>query len=488
MQTSNTALHYEKVDKQFLKELRLVLADHQITLDQDANSSLSTGPLGSFRAFSSAQFLDIRSELIVRPENTDQVASVVSLAHKWKISITPYGSGTGVMGGTSPVYQGILLDLRRLNAVISVDPISHTVTAQSGIILEILHNHLSDYGFMIGHDPWSQPIATLGGAISTNGVGYLAAKHGTMGEQVLGLTVVLANGQILRDKKTSKDSMGPDTKHLFIGSEGTIGIITEATIRIYPLPEYFELISFSFPSFTDGYQAILDMHKLTVSPSMLDFTEEIDSNVMPSYHEIYLHLAFEGSHAIVNTTIDETYKICSQYNGIRMDSVRSTEFWNTRHAPAEVYKSTLNLPVIERRERNSRWRKDYLHVTIPPSQILAYREECKVITDRYGCKVTEWSIWGRPEFFSLIVGEPQPANTFPRAMESVINELLMSALAFDGTIEYCHGVGLKLSHLIHEEQGTKKAVLTLLKQSLDPHNVLNPGKLGYSYPGDLHHS
>jgi len=92
------------------------------------------------------------------------------------------------------------------------------------------------------------------------------------------------------------------------------------------------------------------------------------------------------------------------------------------------------------------------------------------------------------EFFSLIVGEPQPANTFPRAMESVINELLMSALAFDGTIEYCHGVGLKLSHLIHEEQGTKKAVLTLLKQSLDPHNVLNPGKLGYSYPGDLHHS
>jgi len=488
VQTTNTPFHYEKVDEQFLKELRHLLADHQITLDQGANFSLSTGPLGSFRAFRSSQFLDIESEIIVRPESTDQVADVVSLAHKWKIPIVPYGSGTGVMGGTSPVYRGILLDLRSLNSVLNVDPISHTVTAQSGLVLEHLQDHLGEYGFMIGHDPWSQPIATLGGAISTNGVGYLAAKYGTMGDQVLGLTVVLANGQVIRDKKTSKDSMGPDTKHLFIGAEGTIGIITEATVRIYPIPEYFELLSFSFQSFAQGYQAILDMQRLTVSPSMLDFTEEMDSNVMPSYHEIYLHLAFEGSPAILETAIDETYRICSKYDGTRLDLVRSREFWDTRHASAEAYKASLNLPVAERRERHSSWRKDYLHVTIPPSLVLAYRAKCEAITDHYGCTVTEWSVWGRPEFFSFIVGEPQPGNKIDGTMDTIIDELLMAALAFGGTIEYCHGVGLKLSHLIHEEQGAKKAVLNLLKHSLDPHNILNPGKLGYFYPGDLYHS
>lgn len=485
MQTSEVDSNYQHVDERFIEALRQLVPDSQITLDQSTISSLSTGPLGTFRAFRAALFLEIFCEIIVHPETTDQVASIVSLAHEWKIPIIPYGSGTGVMGGTNPVYNGVLLDLRRLNQVVAFDPISHTCTAQAGLVLGNLQSYLAEHGFMIGHDPWSQPIASLGGAISTNGVGYLATKYGPMGDQVLGLTAVLANGQVIVDKRTSKDSMGPETKHLFIGSEGTMGIITEATIRIYPIPEYFKLVSFCFQSFSEGYDAILKIRSLTLPPSMIDFAEETDPDITPPKNEITLHLAFEGTQLMVDITIAAATRICLQYNGKRLEFAQSNEFWNTRHNSAHTYQSTLDLPLNERRERHSRWRKDYLHVTIPPSQLLAYREKCEAITNLHGSTVTEWSIWGRPEFFSLIVGEPKP-NTTHEHMGALIDELLIAAIAFGGTIEYCHGIGLKLSHLIHQEQGSKQTVLRILKHALDPHNILNPGKLGHSYPGELY--
>ena len=199
MQREETPSSYHPVDGQFITALRRIIADGQITLDADTLTTLSTGPLGTFRAFDAAPLLNTVSEIAVHPNTTAQVASIVSLAGQWQIPIMPYGSGTGVMGGASPIYGGILLDLRRLDQIVDFDPISHTITAQSGTILGDLQNYLSEHGFMIGHDPWSQPIASLGGAISTNGVGYLASKYGPMGDQGLGLTVVLANGSVIID-------------------------------------------------------------------------------------------------------------------------------------------------------------------------------------------------------------------------------------------------------------------------------------------------
>lgn len=482
MQKGEPASEYHQIDEQFMMALRQIISEEQITLDVDALSSLSTGPLGVFRAFQTAPLLSTSGEIAVHPETTAQVASIVSLAQQWKIPVIPYGSGTGVMGGTSPVYKGILLDLRRLDQIVDFDPISHTITAQSGSILGNLQNYLEEQGFMIGHDPWSQPIASLGGAISTNGVGYLAAKYGPMGDQVLGLTVVLANGEVIVDKRTSKDSMGPETKNLFIGAEGTLGVITEATIRIYPIPEYFKLISFSFDSFSEGYDAILQIRNLTVPPSMIDFAEEIYPETDPINHDISLHLAFQGSRAIVDASAEEALTICLKYNGMVLNPAISDKFWETRHDTAAVYQATLQLPLAERRERHSNWRKDYLHVTIPPSQVLAYREKCNSIAKLYSTTVTEWSIWGKPEFFSFIIGEPQYENSQPQSMGVMIDELLQAALTYGGTIEYCHGVGLKLSHLVHEEQESKRPTLYQIKRSLDPQNILNPGKLGYAYP------
>ena len=488
MQREETPSSYHPVDGQFITALRQIITDGQITLDADTLTTLSTGPLGTFRAFDAAPLLNTVSEIAVHPDTTAQVASIVSLAGQWQIPIMPYGSGTGVMGGASPIYGGILLDLRRLDQIVDFDPISHTITAQSGAILGDLQNYLSEHGFMIGHDPWSQPIASLGGAISTNGVGYLASKYGPMGDQVLGLTVVLANGSVIIDKNTSKDSMGPDTKNLFIGSEGTLGVITEATIRIYPIPECFRIVSFSFESFSNGYNAILRMQTLTTPPSMIDFAEEIDLDHDYPNRKITLHMAFQGSNEIVEISIQKALSLCAQYNGHLLDQSVSDEFWNTRHDTATSYQATLKLPLAERQKRHSSWRKDYLHVTIPPSQILAYRDACKSITANYGSLVTEWSIWGRTEFFSFIVGEPQYDDGHSHSMSTMIDELLLTAVQFGGTIEYCHGIGLKLSHLVRREQESKAPLMSLIKRSLDPNHILNPGKLGYDYPPPDAHS
>jgi alkyldihydroxyacetonephosphate synthase len=144
----------------------------------------------------------------------------------------PYGGGSGLMGGALSIRPCVVVDLSALNRIIEVDSESRSARVQAGLVLEALERRLNDEGYILGHDPWTVPVATVGGAISTNSVGYRAGVYGSMGDQVLGLEAVLPNGEILRTRAVEKSSAGIDLKALFIGGEGCFGIITEATIRI----------------------------------------------------------------------------------------------------------------------------------------------------------------------------------------------------------------------------------------------------------------
>ena len=185
----------------------------------------------------------------VIPISADEVQRVVRLANAEKIPLVPFGGGSGLMGGALSIRSGIVLDLRRMNRIVEIDNEARVAHVQAGVVLEALDQELNRAGFILGHDPWTVPVATVGGAISTNSVGYRAGIYGSMGEQVLGLEAVSPIGEIYRTRAVAKHSAGIDLNSLLVGGEGCFGVITEATIRIFPKPEAQLLSGYRFASF-----------------------------------------------------------------------------------------------------------------------------------------------------------------------------------------------------------------------------------------------
>ena len=437
-------------------------------LDRYSGDALSPS-----RAFSAENSFERLADVVVRPASTMEVSTVLKLANEFQTPVIPYGGGTGVMGGTVPTAGGIILDLQRMNKIISINPTDMTAEVEAGVVLEDFENILFDLGLMPGHDPYSVPIATVAGTISTNGVGYRAGAHGTMGDQVVALEAVLPSGQIMKTRAVPNQSSGPSLKHLFIGSEGVFGIITKACVRVFRLPESQVFQSVAFDTFQQGFNAATEIFALGVRPTLVDLTEE-DTGII-------FHMLFEGFQEGVAANEKRALRVCSQLGGRMLGPGPTTTYWETRRQSAESYKvSALGKP---RSVRWSRWRSrrgfDYLHLGLPISQVLEYRRRCDNMMAKAGLRVTEYAIWSRPELFSmLIVPKSGTAATSRKRLEETVQQMLELAQDMGGVMEYCHGVGVKLNHLLAREMGVGQEVVQAIKQALDPNNIMNPGKLG----------
>ncbi|HJN88054.1 MAG: FAD-binding oxidoreductase [Dehalococcoidia bacterium] len=454
----------------------------QSLADIVGQANLLTGPydldrysadaLTPFRAFGAEGAFDRLADAVVRPNSTKEVSEIVALAVRQQTPLVPYGGGTGVMGGTIPVRGGIIVDLGRMNRVLSINPTDLTAEVEAGLVLQDLEEKLAERGLMPGHDPYSLPIATVGGAISTNGVGYRAAAHGPMGQQVVALEVVLPDGRVMATRPVPKYSSGPNLNHLFIGAEGVFGIITKATVQVYRVPEAQAFVSASFDSFDQGFAAAAELLALGIRPALFDLTEEDDG--------IQLFLLFEGFREGVAAQEQRSMQVCLGFEGRATGSGPTLAYWKDRHQSGLTYKSTaLGLPRQVRWDRMGQHAFDYLHLSLPISKVLEYRRRCGEIMAGSGVRVTEYSIWSRPELFSmLLVAEPGAGGGFRDNLARVVEHVLSLAQDMGGVMEYCHGVGVKLNHLLAREMGVGHDVLKALKQTLDPANIMNPGKLG----------
>ncbi|MBI2361276.1 MAG: FAD-binding oxidoreductase, partial [Deltaproteobacteria bacterium] len=232
---------------------------------------------------------------VVLPVSAAEVREIVLLANEEKLPIVPYGGGSGLMGGAITLRPGIVLDTRKMDQVLGVDKEAGMARAQAGLVLEALEGRLSEEGLMLGHDPWTLPVATVGGAISTNSLGYRGAKYGSMGDEVLGLEVVLPNGETLTTRAVPKSSTGINLNHLFIGGEGCFGVITEATLRVFPRPQRRALAAVRFSTFETGFAAVQKVYGLGLKPALMDFGDD-PSKVTSG---AVLYLAFEGKREVV---------------------------------------------------------------------------------------------------------------------------------------------------------------------------------------------
>lgn len=463
-----------------VKDLSRLLAPQRVSVDADELSRVSGDALAAYRAFQRTGGVEVPPAALVAPTHVEEVAAVAAYASQRGVPLVPRGGGTGVMGGAVPVEGAIVVELRGLDAVHEIDREGRRVTVGAGAILEDVEDALVRSGLLLGHDPWSRPIATVGGAISTNGMGYLAGRYGSMGEQVLGLQVVLGAGEVIETPGVPKVA-GPDVDSLFIGAEGAMGIITRATLEAHPQPEERHLCAYAFPSFIAGYNAVQEMHAIGLRPAMIDFDEEFsrDGLGQPEESETTLYLSFEGYREEAAAQHDRGHRICAASGGELLPAGEVEEFWRGRHASAERYKREALLHGHAARRRRRPWRMDYLHVSIPASRVPEYHDYCRRLLVKRGIPVREWSLWGRPEYFSLLISDPSPEDR-PNAalMSQAVDDILSAAQDLGGSMEYCHGVGLKLTHLMRRDRGDAGLeALRRVKQALDPQRVLNPGNL-----------
>ena len=466
-------------------DLKRIVGPENVLLDEPSLAAYSMDAFGRWRG----EPLDPKAPRVlaaVRPGSTEEVAEIVSLACRESIPVVPYGGGTGVAGAVTPLRGGIAVDLKRMNRILEISPEDRTATVEAGVILGDLNDALGRDGLMLGHDPYSVPIATIGGAISTNGVGYRAAKYGSMGEQVLGLEVVLPNGETLRTKAVPKMSAGPSLHSLFIGAEGVLGVITRATLRVFRLPETRVFKSFTFPEFEDGFHAMLEMFSLGLRPALVDLSEEPYNNTDNAVDDsdasstVLMYLVFEGYAEEVEAQVARTLKVCLASEGEDVGPEPAQRYWDTRHDSAYSYKERfLSGKPVERPTRGWPRTTDYPHVALPASRVLEYRRHCRKLAAERGLHVREYSLWTQPELFSMmLVDVAMEERGEAGQLARTSDEVLSLAQDMGGSMEYVHGVGTKLVHLAPRELGSGLEVLRGIKSALDPNNIMNPGKLG----------
>lgn len=426
---------------------------------------------------------------VARPHSAEEVAAIMKTVNQARVAVIPYGGGSGLMGGTLCLQPSVIIDLKSLNRIWHISAPDRLARAEAGTVLQDLDAALNQQGLMLGHDPWSLPLATLGGAISTDGVGYRAAKYGSMGDQVLGLKVVLPQGDMLESRAIPKSSTGLDARRLFIGTEGCLGIVVEATIRIFPVPEARLLRSYAFPDFPTGFEAVTEISALGLKPSLLDYGESRRFPGARRWRKKYyqkpgptLYLGFEGLKETTAAEMQRADSSCRAHRGKDMGATEASQFWVERHWVAERYARLVSHRQWSRLAGlASHIKMDFIHVALPQSQVVEYHRHSQPILARHGVHPVEWGVWTCPELFSIaMVKVALTAEQARRELSQAVDELLALAQDMGGSMEYCHGVGLRLSHLMRAEHGVGLDVLQRVKESLDPHNILNPGKLGLS--------
>jgi alkyldihydroxyacetonephosphate synthase len=452
----------------------------------EALATFSRDALRPHRGFADMLTLEHQPLAVVQPGSTEEVTRLVAIARQYRVPLVPYGGGSGLMGGALSVRPGIVVDMKRMTRVLDIDQQAMTVHVQSGIRLRPLGEKLAEHGLLLGHDPWSISIATVGGAIGTNGLGYLGGRYGSMGEQVLGLEIVLGTGEVIRTLPLRKRSTGPDLTRLFIGAEGTLGIVTEAVLRIFPQPERRALVGFTFPDFPAGFRAVLEMQRCGVSPTSMDLAaddwpvELQERRGFPPPEPPLLRLVFDGLTKEVEEQRSRAVDIAHNYGATELPSNELEEYWTHRHAIADRWAQNPEL-------REGKWLEtlagksqfDFVHLTVPAARLLDFRTRALACIQAHRVALCEEGVWIWPECYSLVLYCRQTRErNAARVMRQTTDEIYRLVQDVGGSIEYVHGVGVRLAHLMQRELGSGMAVLRTLKASVDPDGIMNPGKLG----------
>ena len=424
---------------------------------------------------SESHFPTVLPDAVVFAASTADVVDCVNLCREAGVAIVPYGAGTSLEGHTLPLAGGISLDLTRMDAVVEVNQTDFDCTVQPGIRREALNAHLRDTGLFFPIDPGAN--ATIGGMAATRASGTNAVRYGTMREAVLGLEVVTSQGKVIRTgRRARKSAAGYDLTRLYIGSEGTLGIITGITLRLHPVPEAIMAATCPFDSLEGAVETVVQAFHCGVPMARIELLDAMQVRAVNLRAKLGLTEAptlffeFHGSpHGVAEQVKTVKALAASNGGGDFQWSPRAedrTRLWRARH---EAYYAAVAL-----RPNAIGWTSD---VCVPMSRLAQCIVETRADLDRSIVPATIVGHVGDGNFHAIFSIDP----TAPHEMDEVaeINRRMVArALAMDGTCTGEHGIGIGKQTMLVDELGEDAVdVMRALKQALDPQNLFNPGKI-----------
>jgi glycolate oxidase subunit GlcD len=419
-------------------------------------------------------------EAIVFADSTDQVSKIMALADKHKIPVTPRGSGTSVTGAALAPKGGIVLDLSKMNKIREINREDGYVVVEPGVILNNLNAALAPTHFY-PPDPSSGPLASVGGTVATNASGERAVKYGGTKDWIMGLEVVLADGRVLKTGTTvPKSSSGFDLTHIFIGSEGTLGVVTEITARILPKPEYVAFATIRFRNLEDAGNTVsevltegIPLSKCEVLDSVsLGVVKEVMGLEIPDEVGCMLFIEVDGQKALVQQQLEQINEIASKHNQIGMESTDDAQemakIWAARSglvaALSKVARGERLIPLVE----------DF---GVRVSKIPDVIKEVQRVGEKHGFRIASFGHVGDGNIHAVLLLDARKPEHWQKAKE-IAKDFIDVTLKLGGTLTAEHGTGMAKSPFMVEELGVGEDVMRSIKQAVDPNGILNPGKMG----------
>jgi len=409
------------------------------------------------------------------PTSTDEVAQIVKICHETGTPVIPYGAGTSLEGHVQALHGGITIDMSQMDAVLRVSAEDLDCTVQPGVTRKQLNEYLRDTGLFFPIDPGAD--ASIGGMTATRASGTNAVRYGTMRENVLSLTVVLPDGRIIRTaRRARKSSAGYDLTRLFVGSEGTLGVITEVTLRLYGIPEAIAAAVVPFDDIEGAVNTVILTIQSGIPVARIELLDDVQLDALCRHSGLdypikpTLFLEFHGTEAGVGEQSEMVKAFADELGGGDFQWTTNTEernkLWQARHDAAYAAKSLRNGCEI--------WATD---VCVPISRLAECIIETKKDLDE-NCTIPAPLVGhvGDGNFHLAFVLDPNDSEE-RRQAEELNDRLVMRALAMDGTCTGEHGIGVGKQKFLTAEHGDAVAVMRMLKQAVDPDNIMNPGKM-----------
>ena len=421
-----------------------------------------------------SHFADALPDGVVWPHSTDEVVEVVRLCHAHRVPVIPFGVGSSLEGHILATNGGISVDLSEMNRIVTIHDEDMDAVVQPGVTRKALNAALHGTGLFFPIDPGAD--ASLGGMASTRASGTNAVRYGTMRENVLGLEVVLADGRVIRTGgRARKSSAGYDLTRLFVGSEGTLGIVTEVTVRLHPLPEAMSSATCAFPDVASAVQTVIQTIQLGVPVARIELLDTLTVQAVNRYSKTLLRespmlfFEFHGSPTGVEEQAQTVQELARDNGGLDFEWATRpedrTRLWQARH---DVLFACLNLLPGSRGITTD--------VCVPISRLAEAIAATQAEIDASGMIAPIVGHVGDGNFHVVILTEPDKPEQV-HAAEALGRRIVERALQLDGTCTGEHGIGIGKKDFLLAEHGEGVAVMASLKAALDPLGLMNPGKV-----------
>lgn len=464
-------MNYKVFDRQDYLAVNQIIGDaERVLYKENINEEYSHDELGGTECY---------PDVVVKALSTEEVSAVMKYAFDSNLPVTPRGSGTGLVGGAVPINKGIVMDLSLMNRFLELDDENLTVTVEPGVLLMELSKYVEEHDLFYPPDP-GEKTATIGGNINTNAGGMRAVKYGVTRDYVRGLEIVLPNGNVVNfGGKVVKNSSGYSMKDLIVGSEGTLGIITKATLKLLPLPRKAISLLIPFPSLEQAIRTVPLIIKSKTIPTAIEFmqrqtimdAEEFLGKKFPDNQaDSYLLLKFDGNTTEeIEASYDKVAKICLEQGAVDIlisdTEERNDSIWKARGAFLEAIKASTTY-------------MDEVDVVVPRNKVSEIVEFSHKLQEQAGVRIKSFGHAGDGNLHAYVLKDDLSEEEWEKRLALAMEEMYKKAKELRGQVSGEHGIGYAKKPYLKESLDSEILdIMKGIKLAFDPKNILNPGKV-----------